>query len=173
MTKLVIPEFKDSYYFLSNFFYHDQFFTTADQPLKMPTAEHAFQASKYKAMDVSVDKKVAYVVKIAGARSPTEARKAGRSVKGLDIEAWEDMKIDVMRALLINKFTDPVLETRLLGTGDAMLVEGNDWNDVFWGRCNQRGYNILSVLLMEIRGYLRLCNGSWPVMERDIELPPY
>lgn len=174
MTSLVIPEFSGNHYFLSNFFYHDQWFTTLDKPLKMPTAEHVFQAAKYKAMpNATEDEKVAYVVKMAGMDTPTKARNLGKKVKGLDVDMWDEMKIDVMRSLLLNKFAGSPLESRLLGTGDAMLVEGNTWGDQFWGRCDKKGYNILGVLLMEIRGYLRLCNGSWPVIEKDIKLPPY
>jgi len=174
MTQLVIPEFKGEYYFLSNFHYHEQSFNTADAPLRMPTAEHVFQAAKYKAMpDLSEDAKVAYVVKVSGAKTPSEARTMGKKVKGLDVAAWDAMKIDVMREILLSKFSDPDLESRLLSTGDAMLVEGNTWGDTFWGRCDKKGYNILGVLLMEIRGYFRLCNNKWPVMPKDIELPPY
>jgi hypothetical protein len=174
MSDLVIPEFKGEHYFLSNFHYHTQHFTTADKPLSMPTAEHVFQAAKYKAMPtLSEDAKVSYVVKIASLKTPSEARREGKKVKGLDVEMWDAMKIDVMREILLNKFTDPDLEARLLGTGDAMLVEGNTWGDQFWGRCDKKGYNILGVLLMEIRGYLRLCNQKWPVMTKDVELPPY
>jgi ribA/ribD-fused uncharacterized protein len=174
MSKLVIPEFKGDYYFLSNFFYHDQHFTTADKPLVMPTAEHVFQAAKYRAMPgLSEDAKVSYVVKIAGLKTPSEARTEGKRVKGLDVAAWDEMKISVMREILLNKFSTPALEARLLGTGDAMLVEGNTWGDQFWGRYEKKGYNILGVLLMEIRGYFRLCNNKWPTMPKDIELPPF
>jgi len=172
-ARLVIPEFKGEDYFMSNFYAHEQHFRTADKPLCMPTAEHVFQAAKYRALDADEDAKVAYVVKVAAAKTPTEARKLGKSVKGLDIQAWDDMKIEVMREILLSKFSDPDLEARLLGTGDAMLVEGNTWGDTFWGRCDKKGYNILGVLLMELRGYFRLCNNKWPVMTRDIQLPPY
>lgn len=158
---------------MSNFYVHEQVFNTADKPLRMPTAEHVFQACKYKALDADTDAKVAYVVKVSGAKTPTEARKIGKSVKGLDIQAWDDMKIQVMRETLLNKFADPVLERKLKDTGDAMLVEGNTWGDTFWGRCDKKGYNMLGVLLMEIRGYYRLCNNAWPTMPRDIDLPPY
>lgn len=40
-------------------------------------------------------------------------------------------------------------------TGDAELIEGNNWGDTFWGVCNGRGENMLGKLLMEIRDYLR------------------
>jgi ribA/ribD-fused uncharacterized protein len=140
----------------------------------MATAEHCFQAAKYKALtDATEDEKVAYVIKVSGAKTPTEARRIGKEVKGLDVPLWDDMKIAVMREILLNKFTDHDLEASLLGTGDAMLVEGNTWGDTFWGRCDKKGYNILGVLLMELRGYFRLCNNKWPTMPKDIELPPY
>lgn len=173
MTQLVIPEFTGPHYFLSNFYAHEQYFTTADQPLRMATAEHVFQAAKHKALDMDTDGKVAYVVKVASAKTPTEARKIGKSVKGLDVAKWDEMKIPVMREILLSKFADPALEKKLKDTGDAMLVEGNTWGDTFWGRCDKKGYNMLGVILMEIRGYYRFCNNSWPTMTKDIELPPY
>lgn len=173
MARLVIPEFKGEDYFLSNFFLHPQHFNTAGESLRFEHAEGVFQACKYKALDTDEDGKVAYVVKVASAKTPTEARKIGKSVKGLDIQAWDDMKIQVMREVLLNKFADPVLEKKLKDTGDAMLVEGNTWGDTFWGRADKKGYNMLGVLLMEIRGYYRLCNNAWPTMPRDIDLPPY
>ena len=32
------------------------------------------------------------------------------------------------------KFTDPMLAEMLLATGDAELIEGNNWGDCYWGR---------------------------------------
>jgi predicted NAD-dependent protein-ADP-ribosyltransferase YbiA (DUF1768 family) len=43
----------------------------------------------------------------------------------------------------------------LLETGDAELIEGNDWGDTFWGVCGGKGNNFLGKLLMEVRKELR------------------
>ena len=39
----------------------------------------------------------------------------------------------------------------LLATGDAKIVEGNTWGDVFWGVCNGVGENHLGEILMKVR----------------------
>jgi predicted NAD-dependent protein-ADP-ribosyltransferase YbiA (DUF1768 family) len=36
-----------------------------------------------------------------------------------------------------------------------MLVEGNNHGDTFWGRVDGKGYNMLGVILMELRGIYR------------------
>lgn len=153
---LVVPEFKGEYRFLSNFYKHQQSFEISGRTLTFGHAEGAFQAAKHKAMNAANDQKVAYVLKVAGQSEPRNARSLGKSAHDLDVERWESIKIDVMRDILMDKFNDPGLRTKLLATGDAMLVEGNSWGDEFWGRCEGRGYNILGVILMEIRGYYRL-----------------
>jgi len=51
--------------------------------------------------------------------------------------------------------------TLLLSTGYNLLVEGNKWHDITWGKCNcaiheGHGANLLGVTLMEIRALIRL-----------------
>ena len=58
-----------------------------------------------------------------------------------------------MREIVHAKFSGvPEYAGKLINTGAMMLVEGNDWNDTFWGRCNGKGLNTLGVILMEERG---------------------
>ena len=47
-----------------------------------------------------------------------------------------------------------MLRQQLLDTGDAELVEGNSWNDTFWGVSARtgKGKNWLGRLLMQVRG---------------------
>jgi predicted NAD-dependent protein-ADP-ribosyltransferase YbiA (DUF1768 family) len=61
-----------------------------------------------------------------------------------------------MRFGLALKFSDPVLREMLLDTGDAILEEGNMWNDTFWGidLNTGKGQNHLGRLLMERRAEL-------------------
>ena len=76
-------------------------------------------------------------------------RKLGRKVT---LQAgWDSMRVAVMRELLRTKFSDNVLRALLLETGHADLVEGNSWQDVFWGVCRGKGENWLGRLLMEVR----------------------
>lgn len=90
--------------------------------------------------------------------SPSEAKRAGRKVVLPDPAEWDRVKVSVMRRCLELKFRDPVLADKLLSTGSAKLVEGNTWNDRFWGVCNGEGRNMLGELLMERRTL---------IMERD------
>ena len=38
-----------------------------------------------------------------------------------------------------------------MATGNAVLVEKNDWGDTFWGVCSGKGENYLGRLLMQVR----------------------
>ena len=82
------------------------------------------------------------------------------------------MKLQVMLDLLRIKFTPIVMKPRSLGpstlalqdtlaykllmTREAELIEGNDWNDYFWGQCMGVGDNHLGKLLMQVRKELRM-----------------
>jgi len=109
--------------------------------LKFPTVEHAFQASKTL---VSAEQEA---IRIAA--TPGKAKRLGRKATLRD--DWEQLKDGVMRHLLLLKFEDPVLQALLLATGDAVLIEGNDWKDTYWGTCNGEGQNRLGKLLMDVR----------------------
>ena len=71
---------------------------------------------------------------------------------------WTDEKrLEVMEYLLVQKFDgrDPDLQIKILETGDAELIEGNDWGDTFFGVCDGVGENHLGKLLMKVRGSLQ------------------
>ena len=48
----------------------------------------------------------------------------------------------------------PELRTKLADTEDEELIEGNTWNDTYWGVCRGVGENHLGKLLMEVREML-------------------
>lgn len=133
-----IEKFDGEFAFLSNFFHSP---ITAEG-LTFNTVEHAFQASKTHNREEKE--------KIAGLTTPGQAKRAGRKVQ---LRAdWEIVKIAVMRCWLEKKFsTHPDLAQKLKATGDAIIEEGNTWNDTFWGICNGKGKNNLGILLMSIR----------------------
>lgn len=137
----IIPAFQGPYRWLSNFWH---------VPIEMdnmiyPSVEHAYQAAK--TFDVSARMSIQALLK------PGDAKRAGRKV---DIRPdWERVKLDVMLSLLRNKFLDKTLRVKLLDTGDAMLIEGNNWGDTFWGQCNGKGDNYLGQLLMRVRDEIR------------------
>lgn len=72
--------------------------------------------------------------------------------RGYIREDWDEIKVEIMIDLLIQKFSQPELQLYLKNTGDAYLVEGNSWGDTFWGECDGRGRNVLGRLLMILRG---------------------
>lgn len=79
-----------------------------------------------------------------------EAKKLGRKVALR--EDWDKIKLDVMKKVLEMKFLqNPDIKQKLIDTGDSELVEGNWWNDTFWGVCRGEGENHLGKLLMELR----------------------
>lgn len=156
---LVIPKFEGEHFWLSNFYEHEITFPLRalgkEQNIKFKTNEAAFQACKYKAMKGSSEEKVAYVKEVSKAKTPKQSKLLGR-LADIDVSKWDDIKIDVMREVCRVKFDDAKMQSLLLATGPAMLVEGNTWDDKFWGRVDGRGYNMLGVILMEIRGYHRI-----------------
>ena len=58
---------------------------------------------------------------------------------------------DVVKA----KFSIKHLKEMLLATGNEELIEGNLWNDTYWGVCNGKGQNKLGKILMRVREELR------------------
>ena len=59
-----------------------------------------------------------------------------------------------MEDLLRQKFNQEPYKELLLRTKDYELIEGNTWNDRFWGVCNGTGRNMFGELLMKIRDEL-------------------
>jgi len=113
---------------------------------RYPSVEHAYQAAK--TLDLYER------ARIRAARSPGEAKRLGRSVALRP--GWDTARLGVMRRLLVQKFDQAKFAEVLLSTGDAQLVEGNDWGDVFWGVCRGEGKNYRGLMLMDIRHELRV-----------------
>lgn len=132
-----ITRFAAEYRWLSNF----ALAVVQLDGVSYPTVEHAYQAAK--TLDISERNQ------ISSCASPGEAKRAGRHVtlRG----DCESVKVSVMRELLRQKFSIPKYALLLTATGDAMLIEGNNWGDTFWGICRGEGQNRLGRLLMSIR----------------------
>lgn len=60
-----------------------------------------------------------------------------------------------MKNLLQIKFSEDPYKTKLICTYPQSLVEGNTWNDTYWGVCNGIGDNNLGKLLMQVRDQLQ------------------
>ncbi|MET9595712.1 NADAR family protein [Streptomyces sp. NPDC006516] len=126
------------------------------------TAEHWMMAGKARLFGDAEAESAALA-----ARSPAEAKKAGRLVKGFDDAVWERERFALVVAGSVHKFgQDPALLAYLLGTGDRVLVEASPM-DRIWGiglaeddpraltPASWRGLNLLGFALMEARALLR------------------
>lgn len=133
-----IDSFFGKYRFLSNFWPCEIEY----EGIIYPSTEHAFQAAK--TLD---EKKRLEIARLDGL--PAIAKKVGKTLELRD--DWEQIKISVMEDLLRKKFCHQELREQLLLTGDSELIEGNYWNDKFWGVCNGEGQNWLGKLLMKVR----------------------
>lgn len=134
--------FTGEYSFLSNFHPCNIVF----EGKLYPTVEHAYQAAK--TLDSTHREKIRLL------RYPGLAKKEGRRV--IIRDDWEQIKVDVMRRLLIQKFySSSDLAKRLMDTGDMYIEETNTWGDKFWGVCDGQGKNVLGLLLMSIRTELQ------------------
>lgn len=138
-----ITSFQGEHRFLSNFW--PMQVPIEDEELRYYTVENAYQAFK------TFDRRKRALI---AAMKPGSAKKAGqRVVMRAD---WENFKVEVMRKLVLEKFTRNLdLQTLLLATGDARLEEGNYWGDRFWGICNGMGENWLGKVLILVRGELK------------------
>jgi ribA/ribD-fused uncharacterized protein len=134
----IIGAFNGEFRWLSNFW--PVSITCADG-ITYPSSEHAYMAAK--TVDLSIRRE------IAALKTPGDAKRFSRKIK---LRAdWETVKRGEMLAVLRLKFQDPLLRMKLIGTGDAHLIEGNTWGDTYWGVCNGQGQNVLGQLLMQVR----------------------
>lgn len=133
-------EFRDKYLFLSNF---SPSIATV-KGLRYPSVENAFQACKV--LNLEERRKFTSI-------TSSQARSLGRKVSLRS--DWNEIRIELMRCLIVQKFKDPSLRKQLLATGTIELVEDNKWGDKFWGRCNGKGKNMLGKILMDVREKIR------------------
>jgi len=144
-----IRGFFEEWRFLSNFHLSH---VTLDGEV-YDSVEHAYQAAK--TLNLKEREKFRY----AGVE-PRHAKKMGGALKLRP--DWEEVKVAVMRDLLMQKFYPTVLRRKLLCTFTAELVEENNWHDCFYGVCDGTckqgpheplGENNLGRLLMEVRDF--------------------
>ena len=126
------------------------------------TAEHWMMAEKARLFgDAEAEKRA------LAAGHPSQAKKAGRLVRGFDEAVWERERFRIVVEGSVHKFSsDPELGAFLLGTGERVLVEASPVDRV-WGiglaaddeaatdPQRWRGPNLLGFALMEARARLR------------------
>lgn len=134
-----IKEFRGEYYFLSNFYNAEIIY----ENICYQNNEAAFQAMK-------CPERANEFRYLSGA----EAKRLGRKVPLRS--NWETIKDRVIYEICLAKFTQHSnLKKLLLETGERQLIEGNAWNDTYWGVCNGYGKNKLGKILMDVRNVLR------------------
>ena len=137
----MIDNFVGEYAFLSNFFEIPVYYSG----ILYQNSEAAFQAQK------TLDPEER---KLFSTLNPGEAKKKGRHFVLRD--DWEYIKDDIMFDIVLSKFaSNPVLKNLLLATNNEELIEGNNWNDTYWGVCNGEGQNKLGKILMKVRSLLK------------------
>lgn len=122
---------------LSNFFPAN----VEHEDIIYPSVENAYQAAKFPKEDRQVF--VNYTA--------SQAKLYGKSA--VLSQDWHDKKIDLMRYLVKQKFSEknPELLSKLIATGDSYIEETNGWGDTFWGVCRGVGENHLGKIIMEVR----------------------
>ncbi|GAA4941611.1 NADAR family protein [Streptomyces heliomycini] len=126
------------------------------------TAEHWMMAAKARLFEDPEGER-----RVLAAGHPSQAKEAGRLVRGFDEETWRRERFGIVVEGSVHKFAaHEDLRAFLLGTGERVLVEASPVDRV-WGiglaagdeRATDperwRGPNLLGFALMEARGRLR------------------
>ncbi|MBL7725501.1 MAG: NADAR family protein [Chitinophagaceae bacterium] len=155
--------------FLSNFYavpitYKDRYY---------PSVEHAYLAQKFNEKDLAslnskqkrelndILKMKGIIIQLHDFRNAFKdinyasgvLKRFSNKLKswGLEVSNWDDHRLDIMIELLLKKFSKPEFMSLLLETGNKVLIEGNTWNDTYWGVCDGSGKNYLGRIIMNIR----------------------
>lgn len=174
-NKNIIDSFKNEYYFLSNFYE----IPVTYKGITYRNNEAAFQAMKVSVdkkeiinfilknnividynSKFDVDNKYSIIENTIlnlkrsefAKLPPNEAKKLGRKVKLRS--DWEEVKDQIMYEICYQKFNfenNMDITMKLMKTKNIELIEGNTWNDTYWGVCRGNGKNKLGKILMKIR----------------------
>lgn len=150
-----INSFSGTHSFLSNFHPAPVYILIGTKWVRCPTLEHGFQASKTLSAH--------HRRRIVEASTPGQAKRLGNARGIHRVSYWDDAKTIIMLELLRQKFSRSEFARKLRNTGDARLIEGNNWHDNFWGvclcgrdassdgKCDGTGQNWLGRLLTRVR----------------------
>jgi predicted NAD-dependent protein-ADP-ribosyltransferase YbiA (DUF1768 family) len=159
--------------FLSNFYAVPVTF----EGISYPSVEHAYQRAKFSPEDLKqlrpeIIEEIQETLKQRGYAQKIEDLEAffsnstttsGNTKVVADIlrkydlvrQDWDDARTKIMIDLLVQKFTDPELKEKLLTTENKYLIEGNDWDDTYWGVYDNRGRNMLGRIIMNLRDKIK------------------
>ena len=147
-----IDSFRGDYYFLSNMY-----------PVRVKVNGHYYNSSEaaFQSFKFADPKDRLQFCNMDG----YEAKHFWKTHKHLIRPDWNDIKLAVMEKLIhIKFFSNPNLADKLIATKHLTLIEGNSWNDNFYGDCKCSrcktvvGENHLGKILMKVRGDLVCLN---------------
>jgi ribA/ribD-fused uncharacterized protein len=113
------------------------------EELVYPSVEAAFQAAKW-----PQNQRTQFLDITAG-----QAKRLGKMAPNFNKKKWDKNKVELMRALVFQKFKNNInLRKMLMETDGYKLEERNNWGDLFWGTNEQgEGENNLGKILMSVR----------------------
>jgi ribA/ribD-fused uncharacterized protein len=126
--------------------------------VRYPSCEHYMMAEKAKLFD---DQET--LERILNAKSPAEAKKFGRLVKGFSEDVWLDHRFEIVVKGSVAKFSqNEELKKFLIATGSKILVEASPVDRIWGTGMDQndehaenprlwKGLNLLGFALMEAR----------------------
>uniref|UniRef100_A0AAU8GS04 NADAR domain-containing protein n=1 Tax=Mammaliicoccus phage MSShimriz1 TaxID=3230127 RepID=A0AAU8GS04_9VIRU len=103
---------------------------------------------------------------LQNAQQPNHAKSLGRKVKNYNDEQWEKVRVDIMKEIVYDKFSQTNLKYQMLEDGNNReFVESSPY-DTIWGvgmkdsdpkinhKINWKGQNLLGKVMNEV--YLKL-----------------
>ena len=154
----MINHFRGEYNWLSNF----TKVTIEHKGITYPSVENFYMAMK--TANVGAHKLIALMPPSKSKKFSREVIEPGGTIVGIDgkitlREDWHDIKLQVMEYGLEQKFSQEPFKSKLIATGNQNLVEGNYWNDTFWGVDLKQNPNIgenhLGRLIMRVRDLIK------------------
>lgn len=92
----------------------------------------------------------ATAMKIMAATEPRDHKKLGREVKNFDPDKWDRVKINVVMAGVVAKFSqNPDLYSKLMDTKSAYLVEASPYDAVWGAGLDEAGCKAMAARLSE------------------------
>lgn len=159
----MIEQFRGENFYLSNMYFLDEWITT-DRGIKVPTAEHAYQAAKFTNLNdhrivaetcARLEDRRIYADGLASKELANALVDLGTEIR----YDWQVAKRGIMLAIVTQKFiNNRNIAEQLIGTGDEMIVEGNDRGDRYWGVDpigSDNGENHLGQILTTVRSSLQ------------------
>ncbi|HEY9691550.1 MAG TPA: NADAR domain-containing protein [Oculatellaceae cyanobacterium] len=118
------------------------------------TVEHYYQSQKFVGTE---NQDLISVIRVA--KTPEIAASLGRDRNKKNRLDWEQIKPQIMRQAVLQKFLTHVdIQAILLATGEELIVE-NSPKDYFWGcGSDKTGQNQLGKILMSVRQEIQLLN---------------